>query len=118
MSEDVVLLNGLYTRQKQLLLSVGASLAMGDAPAGARGEAESLLADCDAAGPGERYDACREGAAQLVALLADADRLGGPPSHARITAARAAHSRLRRVVWDVSGCEYVPCAKTEGGSCA
>jgi len=116
MSEPASVLNDLYGRERQLLLAVGASLAMGDVPSGALAEAERLAADCESAAGGgldEHFDACREGAARLVELVEDACA-HGTSSRARLEAARASHRRLRRLVWDVTGCEYVPCAKTEG----
>ncbi len=116
MSEPVAVLNELYGRERRLLLAVGASLAMGGVPSGALSEAERLAADCETATGGgleEHFDACRDGAARLVELVEDACRRGAS-SPDRLQAARASHRRLRRLVWDVSGCEYVPCAKTQG----
>lgn len=112
---DADLLADLYGTNKSLSLSVGAALALGRRPQVGAAEVDSHLEDCERAVTerpgelGEHFEACRQAAADLVALVAEADRDGGTPSARRLQAVRASHRRLRRLVWEVIDCEYVPC---------
>jgi hypothetical protein len=114
-SEDEALLGRLYARNKALSLSIGATLTFGQQPQGARREVEAHLAECErAAGRrsgelGEQFEACRDAAAALAALVEETERGSSPPSAERLGAVRASHRRLRRLVWEVFDCEYVPC---------
>jgi hypothetical protein len=87
----------LYLRYKALALATGAALVLdGDVDALTR-EADALLADCRAA----NIDVCVDAALDLCRLLAgDASAL---------EQARESHRSLRRAVWTVHPCEYVPC---------
>jgi hypothetical protein len=75
--------------------------------------AAALHAPCPAAAgaaPAElraQLDACVAAARELDALLRRG--AGGEPVAAEIEAARATHRALRREVWKVLPCEYVPC---------
>ena len=106
-------LRELYARYKRLALAAGAALILEGADDGAlAAEAQSLVGDCEAArarAPHLRpqLDACAEAAAELHALLGRA--AGDEPADAALERARTSHRRLRREVWSVLPCEYVPC---------
>lgn len=113
---DAAVLGTLYARNKALALSVGASLTLGRRPAETPTELRRHLAECEraarAGADGElsvHLAACRDAAADLVALIPAAGPDAAEPSRERIAAARASHRRLRRLVWDVFDCEYTPC---------
>jgi hypothetical protein len=99
-------LRELYARYKQLVLATGAALVL-DAPReGLERETAALLADARAAAVeppahGSQLRACVDAAAQLHRLLE-----GGGDD---VAAVRETHRRLRREVWQVLPCEYVPC---------
>jgi hypothetical protein len=105
-----------YARYKGLALAAGASLLLDVDPDQLAAEAGELLEDCRraAAAPDGAYapqlDACVAAAAQLHEFLLrateDADLIG-PEDTERV---RASHSLLRREVWKVFPCEYVPCS--------
>jgi hypothetical protein len=113
---DAVELGRLYRRYKALAISVGASLALRRQPADALQEVRDLAAEAERAGAqrrgrsAERFDACREAAARLGDVLSEAERDSRAPSRQGLNAARASHRRLRRLVWEIVDCEYVPCA--------
>jgi hypothetical protein len=102
-------LNELYARYKALALAAGAALILDSDVERLAGEVKALLDDARRARRGSsalapQLSACVEAAAGLGRLLADA-----PASTAALEAARASHRRLRREVWNVLPCEYVPC---------
>jgi len=105
-------LHDLYTRSKALTAAAAAALVL-DADAGDLAvEARRLLDDSLAArrratGLVPQLSACVDAARDLRGLL-DRARLGRA-SEADVDRARASHRRLRREVWQVLPCEYVPC---------
>jgi len=121
-SADDATLGRLYARTKALALSIGAALALERTPAGALTETELHLAECERAAatrPGElhpHFEACRDAAADLVGLAREAEA-GPRPSPQSLAALRGSHRRLRRLVWEVFDCEYVPCAAHQKGAC-
>jgi hypothetical protein len=121
-TQNRALLGRLYGRNKMLSLSIGATLAFGQQPVGARQDVDEHLADCERAlsqCDGElaaQFEACRDAAAALVDLVAEVEPGPGLPSKQRLSAVRASHRRLRRLVWEVFECEYVPCCATGGHS--
>jgi hypothetical protein len=100
----------LYGRYKHLALAAGAALVL-DAPREElASDAAALLADARAAAAaGDSYApqlrACVDAASELRDLIAT----GGD-----VEAARETHKRLRREVWKVVPCEYVPCCAGHG----
>jgi hypothetical protein len=108
-------LGELYGRYKRLALAAGATLVLGEHPAALADATAALLADSrDALAAGgalaPALSACVLAAAELHALLV---RAGADPSAvgaADTDRVRATHSRLRREVWKVIPCEYVPCS--------
>jgi hypothetical protein len=101
-------LQALYGRYKTITLSTGASLLLdGDVEELAR-RVDELIVDCGAAQERggvhiRQLAACRDATLDLQPLLD-----GDTTEHA-LERARASHRRLRRAVWDVIPCEYVPC---------
>ena len=96
----------LYSRFKHLALAAGAALVLRQPTAPLEREVAALadearLAAADPAAPRPQLEACAEAATELHALL----RRGGID----VEPARRAHKRLRREVWKVIPCEYVPC---------
>jgi hypothetical protein len=114
--DDSASLGRLYARNKALAISIGASLALGSAPEGARAEVDEHLSECERAaaahrGPFDRhFEACRAAAADLVELVAESERDPRSLSKERLAAARGTHRELRQLVWEVFDCEDVPCA--------
>jgi hypothetical protein len=100
-------LASLYGRYKSLAVATAAAAIL-DAPLGGlAAETELLVADTRAAGrQGRRhagqFDACAKAAVALRALVARAQTDD-------LEDARASHRVLRREVWSVLPCEYVPC---------
>jgi hypothetical protein len=109
-------LGALYGRYKRLALATGATLVLGEDPAALADAAAALLADSRTArgggggGLASPLSACVCAADELHALLvraaADPSRVGA----ADTDRVRATHSSLRREVWKVIPCEYVPCS--------
>jgi hypothetical protein len=100
-------LGELYARYKGLALSTGAALVLGADTDELAEEAAVLLSDCRsaaAASPEPQLAACIEAADELCALLA---------GHGDVESVRASHRRLRRHVWNILPCEYVPCCASE-----
>lgn len=101
----------LYARYKHLALAAGAALVL-DEPLGVLEEdAAELLADARTAAASyeehaPQLRACVDAASELHGLL---QRGGGD-----VDAARRTHKRLRREVWKVIPCEYVPCCASAG----
>ena len=112
---DAALLGELYGENKSLSLAVGAALTLGRRPEVEARVIERHLAECERAAaerPGElaeHFEACRVAAADLAAMVREVDRDRCTPSRQRLSAVRASHRRLRRLVWEVFDCEYVPC---------
>jgi hypothetical protein len=96
----------LYARYKSLALAVGAALVL-DAPRDElSAEALELLEDARAAllvdsSRRVQLEAC-VGAAEKLRDLLESDGFD-------VEAVRATHKRLRREVWKIVPCEYVPC---------
>jgi hypothetical protein len=114
-SADAVLLNELYATDKSLSLSISAALAMQLPPAVGSEQVDDHLWACERAvaehGTGElapHFEACRDAAAALAELAREAEG-GLVPSPRRLDAVRRSHRHLRRLVWEVFDCEYVPC---------
>ena len=109
-------LGELYGRYKRLALATGATLVLGEDPAALADAAAALLADsraARAAGGGAlapALSACVRAAGELHALLVRALEGAGAVGAADTDRARATHSSLRREVWKVIPCEYVPCS--------
>jgi hypothetical protein len=105
-------LASLYGRYKSLAVATAAAAIL-DAPLGGlAAETELLVADTRAAGrQGRRhagqFDACAKAAVALRALVDRAQT--GDLSPDDLEDARASHRVLRREVWSVLPCEYVPC---------
>jgi hypothetical protein len=114
-AEDSAVLGHLYARNKALALSVGAALTLRRRPVGARREVEEHLAECERAVAERRgafsphFAACRSAAAELAGLVREVERDLHMPSRQRLSAVRSSHRSLRRLVWEVFDCEYVPC---------
>lgn len=115
-SEEATLLGELYGANKSLSLSVSAALAMQLPPEVGTEQIDRHLADCERAAAkhdGElapHFEACRDAAAALADLAREAEG-GLAPSQRRLDAVRRSHRRLRRLVWEVFECEYVPCGQ-------
>jgi hypothetical protein len=101
----------LYGRYKQLALAAGAALVL-DAPLETlHDDVDELVADARAAlAAGGAHEsqlrACVDAAEQLQDLV----RCGGD-----VESVRRSHRHLRREVWKVIPCEYVPCCASAGG---
>jgi hypothetical protein len=114
MSEEAALLGELYGTDKSLALSISAALALQRSPEIGTDEVNRHLEECARAVAehrgelAEHFGACRDAAADLAALAGEVDG-NCPPSQRRLDAVRASHRRLRRMVWEVFDCEYVPC---------
>ena len=99
-------LRELYGRYKRLSLAAGAALVLDVHDDALEPEASALLADARAAAAADgmhahQLEACVEAAAALHDLVAGGD--------GEVEAVRETHRRLRREVWKVIPCEYVPC---------
>ena len=105
-------LQRLYGRFKGLTLAVSAALLL-DGPIGElAADADALLAECVQASaatsePDAALIECVEAACALAALVQRA--AAGAPTEDELDGLRTAHRRLRRQVWNVLPCEYVPC---------
>jgi len=109
-------LRELYARYKGLALATGATLLLDASPDRLAVEAGELLTACRRAAARPRgacstqLDACVVAAQELHELLLcaaeDPERIG-PDDTERV---RTSHGRLRREVWKVFPCEYVPCS--------
>jgi hypothetical protein len=113
-SEEATLLGELYAANKSLSLSISAALAMQLPPEVGREQVDGHLRECERAAAehhGElapHFEACRDAAAALADLAREAED-GVVPSQRRLDAVRRSHRHLRRLVWEVFDCEYVPC---------
>ena len=95
-----------YGRFKHLALAVGAALVLEQPTALLESEVDALIDEARTAAPGSgeyrpQVEAGVEASEELQALLR---RRGSD-----VESARLAHKRLRRSVWTVIPCEYVPC---------
>jgi hypothetical protein len=101
-------LERLYRRFKALTLGASAALLLGEDARGLAADAAALRVACEAAAHlGEAFARCLTAARALEAVCACAG--SGLPGDRELAELRAAHSRLRRAVWAVVPCEYVPC---------
>jgi len=103
-------LQHLYGRFKGLTLAVSAALLLDGPIAELADDADALLVECvqaAAAEPDAALIECVEAACALAALVQRA--AAGASTEDELAALREAHLRLRREVWNVLPCEYVPC---------
>jgi hypothetical protein len=101
----------LYARYKHLALAAGAALVLDESTETLEREAAELAVAARAAvavAPAHepQLQACADAARELHELLLR----GGVDTGA----ARSAHKQLRREVWKVIPCEYVPCCASHG----
>jgi hypothetical protein len=106
--DEAAELQALYGRYKAIALSTGAALMLGGELQDLGRRVDSLIVDCRAAQErGGLYSrevaTCRDAALDLRPLLE------GDTSERALERARASHRALRREVWVVMPCEYVPC---------
>jgi hypothetical protein len=109
-------LERLYQRYKALTLATTAALILERPLDDLALEADRLRGECrsaaaSAAGAAELFDDCICAAGHLGELLRLASL--GVPTSAQLDRVRASHRRLRRQVWDLHACEYVPCCVSE-----
>jgi hypothetical protein len=102
----------LYSRFKSLSIAVSAALILDQPLDELAAEVDALTAECSQAAaatdaPDPALVECVESASALSALLPRA-ATGTATTH-ELESLREAHRRLRRRVWDVLPCEYVPC---------
>jgi hypothetical protein len=107
-------LQELYARSKTLTLAAAAALVLDEDRAGLVDETDRLLGDALAARSRTEHlapqlSACVDAARDLRRLLEPA------APEADLDRARASHRRLRREVWRVLPCEYVPCCAAGHG---
>lgn len=107
-------LQELYARSKALTLAAAAALVLDEDRAGLVDETDRLLGDALAARRrtahlAPQLSACVDAARDLRRLL------DGAAAEADLDQARASHRRLRREVWRVLPCEYVPCCAAGHG---
>jgi hypothetical protein len=113
-SEEATLLAELYGANKSLSLSISAALALQLPPEVGSEQVDGHLRACERAAAehrgelGPHFEACRDAAAALAGLAREAEG-GLVPSQQRLDAVRRSHRNLRRLVWEVFDCEYVPC---------
>jgi hypothetical protein len=97
-------LQRLYDRYKALALAVSAALLLERAVDDLVPAVDDLLAEAPI---GECGDAARA-LSELVHLA-----VAGQPTASQLEQVRTSHSRLRRAVWSVLPCEYVPCCASD-----
>ncbi len=108
-------LGELYGRYKALALATGAALVLDAHPGELAARAGELLSDCRAAAAvGDRvlagqFAACVRAAQELDRLLARAVIDAASVTALDTERVRVTHRGLRREVWKVIPCEYVPC---------
>jgi hypothetical protein len=107
----------LYARYKHLALGTGAGLMLDAIPTELVEETRALVADCRRAaaaaphGPlTPLFEACTGAAVALHDLVLSGREGSGRVPDERLRAVRASHSRLRREIWTLTPCEYVPCS--------
>jgi hypothetical protein len=110
----------LYARYKRLALGTGAGLMLDAVPTEFVEETRALVADCHRAaaaaphGPlTALFEACTGAAVALHDLVLCGREGSRRVPDERLRAVRASHSRLRRAIWTVTPCEYVPCAAAD-----
>jgi hypothetical protein len=101
-------LRDLYARYKALALATGAALVLDARDEALAADVDALLRDCLTARRASvelepQFAACVEATGELRLLVR------GEESSAALERARESHRRLRRAVWSVLPCEYVPC---------
>jgi hypothetical protein len=86
-------------------------------------ETRALVVDCRRAaaaaphGPlTALFEACTAAAVALHDLVLSGREGSGRVPDERLRAVRASHSRLRRAIWTVTPCEYVPCSAANQGT--
>ncbi|MGH3025153.1 MAG: hypothetical protein ACRDLR_01750 [Gaiellaceae bacterium] len=109
-------LQSLYGRYKGLAISAAAAVIMEAPLDGLTASVEKLRCDCrEAVRPGCEYPAqlaaCSEASAALLGFLRRARQRD--VSDAELEQVRTTHLELRREVWRVLPCEYVPCCADE-----
>jgi hypothetical protein len=107
-TEEAAELQALYTRYKAIALSTAAALMLESDVEELVRRVDELIEDCGATerrGSVHVHEAtaCRDAALDLRPLLQ------GDTADDTLERARASHLQLRRAVWDVIPCEYVPC---------
>ena len=107
-AEEAAELQGLYARYKAIALSTGAALLLDADVEELAGRVDELLDDCSAAQERGTVHA-RELGACLEAVMDLRPLLDGDTTEHALERARGSHRQLRRAVWDVIPCEYVPC---------
>lgn len=113
-AQELQELQELYARSKALTLAAGAALVLDADRTGLAGEADRLLADAlearrRTARLAPQLFACVDAARDLCRLL------HGAAPETDVDRARSSHRRLRREVWHVLPCEYVPCCAAGHG---
>jgi hypothetical protein len=110
MSAIALDLGELYGRYKRLTLAAAAGLLAGEGSPELEDEVRALRADATHAVRDAdsatlvQLRACANAAAELEQLV-----VGGQLSLEGVERVRQTHSELRREVWKVIPCEYVPC---------
>lgn len=98
-------LQELYTQYKALALSAGATLMLDREVEPLAGRVDELLDECRSAG-----ERATPYAGELCAAVETLrPLLSGDVTEETLARARGAHRRVRRAVWNVIPCEYVPC---------
>ena len=92
----------LYSRYKILALTTAATVILEEPTDTILADVERFIADCRGARTAPETHFCERAAVALRDLLES----GGEDN---VIAARATHRELRRDVWTVAPCEYVPC---------
>jgi hypothetical protein len=109
----------LYARYKHLALGTGAGLMLEAVSTELVEETRVLVADCRAAAEAPHgpltplFEACTGAAVALHDLVLSGREGSLRVPDERLRAVRASHSRLRRAIWTVTPCEYVPCAAVD-----
>jgi len=101
-------LQELYTSYKALALSTSAALMLGGEMGPIADRIEELLDACRTV-CARRDVHRREAAACAVATASLRPLLAGDTTPETLERARDSHLRLRRAIWNVIPCEYVPC---------
>ena len=101
-------LQRLYYRYNALTLSASAALILEQDVADLERETDALLEECIRCAPVPDCVVAARALTELVHATA-----AGQPSAAQLEQVRVTHSRLRRAVWSVLPCEYVPCCASD-----
>jgi hypothetical protein len=113
---DSAVLEQAYHRYKRVALATGAALLLDEDLVALDEAADALVRDSRAAlaaadpALAAQFAACVHAAEEVQDLLVHAARDRGSVGTADIERVRASHSELRREVWKVIPCEYVPCS--------